>query len=100
MPQRGFLQSQKNEKDGRSASCVPVPYLTPEPRRRLGAVIHVELHRMGGHAEARQLVLLEGDVSLEDVVVEHTALGEEGVVLLQAIERFLERSADMRHLRR
>src|SRR5258706_14823544 len=72
--------------------------LTREKLCGLRRVIHVEFHRMGGHAETRQLLILERDVGLEEVLREHAAAREERMVVLQAGERMLERGAAVRHL--
>jgi hypothetical protein len=62
------------------------------------AVIHIELHRMRRHAVAVLLLALEVEVALDLVLGEHIALEQELVVLLQALDRLLERAAHGGHL--
>jgi hypothetical protein len=60
-------------------------------------VVHVELDRVRGHAEARDFVHLQLDVGVEHVVGEHAALGQEGAVLVQVLQRLVQAVADGRH---
>src|SRR5258708_9722543 len=80
------------KKGGRAAPCA-------SPCGTLGRVVHLELDRMRGHAEARDLLHLERDVRVDNIVGEHPAAREELAVAVQGIERLVERSARMRHLR-
>src|SRR5258708_20919449 len=68
--------------------------------RSSGRVVHLELDGMGGYAEARDLLHLERDVRIDHVVGEDSAPREEGAVLVERLERLVERGARMRHLRR
>src|SRR6185503_17221676 len=63
-------------------------------RRRslpLGRVVHLELDRVRGHAEALHLLVLEPDVRIDHVVGEDAAAREEGAVLVEVLERLVER---------
>jgi hypothetical protein len=62
-------------------------------------VVHVELDRVGGHAEARDLLHLQRDVGVDHVVAEHAAAGQELAILVQVLERLVERRAHGRDLR-
>jgi hypothetical protein len=56
--------------------------LSFEVSSRLHAVVHVELHRVGGHAHASDVFHLQVDVSIDEVIGEHTARGEEGAICI------------------
>src|SRR4051812_2929589 len=62
------------------------------------AVVHVELHRMSAHAEARHFLELQADVSVDHVVGEHTTAGEELPVLVELLDCHVERMADLRNM--
>src|SRR6188508_2924976 len=55
------------------------------------AVVHVELDRMSGHAEARDFLCLQSDVSVDHVVGEHTTARQELAVLVEVLEGHVER---------
>src|SRR6476469_2331220 len=76
------------------------PSSTHERSLRLRRVVHVELDRMRRHAEPGELVVLQRDVGLEEILREHAPAREECVVVLQAIERLLERRTHVRHFLR
>src|SRR5579863_120900 len=60
---------------------------------RLGgshAVIHLELDRMRRVLELVHFLVLEIDVGLDEVLGEHVALQQEGVVGLEALERLAQ----------
>src|SRR5687767_12102918 len=59
-------------------------------------VVHVELDRMGRHAEARDFLRLQLDVGVEERVGEDAALREERTVLVEVVERLVEAVADGR----
>src|SRR6056297_2944919 len=59
-----------------------------------GGVIHVELDRMGGHPEARDLLHLELDIAIDQVVGEHVSGLEEVAILVQGVQRLVQRMAD------
>src|SRR5687767_6008726 len=69
------------------------------PGKILKAVIHLELYRMGRHAEGGQLFLLERHVGVQHVVREHAAAREEFAVLVELLQRLLERMAHLGHAR-
>ena len=50
---------------------------------------------MRGHAETRDLQHLEIDIGVDHVVGKHTALGQEGAILVQLIQRHVQRIADL-----
>src|SRR5690348_7503829 len=58
-----------------------------------GRVVHLELDGVRGHAEALHLVVLERDVRVEHVAREDAAAREELAVVVQVLERFVERRA-------
>ena len=62
-------------------------------------VVHVELDRVGGHAEARDFLHLQLDVGVDVGVGEDAALGQEGAALVEVVERLVEAVADGRDLR-
>src|ERR1700682_5179409 len=72
------------------------PRLSDLPR--LKAVIHVEFDRMRRHAKTRHLFHLERDVRVEHVVREDPTASQKFVILLEVVERFVERRARMRNL--
>ncbi|MEY3839648.1 MAG: hypothetical protein RIR08_381, partial [Pseudomonadota bacterium] len=55
---------------------------------------------MGGHAEPRDFLHLQIDVGVEQVVGEHAAAGEELAVLVEVLERHVERMAHRRDVLR
>src|SRR5688500_20251973 len=63
------------------------PGSTREGRSRLRGVVHLELDGMRSHAEARELLVLERDIGLQEVLREHPAAREEDVVVLQEVPR-------------
>src|SRR5438552_8941213 len=67
---------------------------------RLCRVVHLEFDRVRGHAEALHLLVLQPDVGVEHVVGEYPAARQEIAVLVERLERFLERGARMRYFRR
>src|SRR6187200_1975762 len=64
------------------------------------AVVHVELDRMSGHAEARDFLCLQSDVSIDHVVGEYAAPGQELAILVEMLERHVERVAHRRDVLR
>src|SRR6187549_2613470 len=62
------------------------------------AVVHVELDRMSGHAEARDFLCLQSDVSVDHVVGEHTTARQELAILVQVFECHVERVAHLRNV--
>src|SRR6188474_1060615 len=64
------------------------------------AVVHVELDRMSGHAEARDFLCLQSDVSIDHVVGEHAAPGQELAILVEVFECHVERVAHRRDVLR
>jgi hypothetical protein len=57
---------------------------------RSDAVVELELERMGRHLEFMHFLPPHIEIGLDEVVGEDVALLEEGVVLLQALERFAQ----------
>jgi hypothetical protein len=51
---------------------------------------------MRGHAQLRDLLHLERDVAVDDVVGEDAAGGQELAVLIQFVQRLIQRIADLR----
>src|SRR6516164_2342015 len=64
------------------------------------AVIQLQLHRVRRHAEARDLLLLQAHVRVDDVVGEHAAAREELAILVEVLERQVERVAHGGHVLR
>src|SRR5690606_4850635 len=62
------------------------------------AVVHVELDRVGGHAQTLHFAFLLGQVGIDHVVAEHAAAGQELAVLVQRLERLVQRRAHGRDL--
>ena len=69
------------------------PLQTPACLNSAG-IIHVELNWMRRHVVAHHFRHFQLDVAFDEVLVEHAACGEVGVVLLQARQRFAQRTAD------
>src|SRR5579864_7040375 len=67
--------------------------------RKSEAVVHLEFERVRRHAKARDLLVLELDVCIDHVVGEYAAARHELAILVEAVERLVERRAGMRHLR-
>src|SRR4030067_838897 len=67
-------------------------------RAGLNTVIHVELERMCGHAEARDILHLERNVGIDQIVGEYAALGQEFTVLVQGVQRLVEGATHGRDL--
>src|SRR5258708_3757797 len=65
---------------------------------RSDAVIHLELDRVRRVLEGVDLFPLEVHVAAEEVVGEHVALLEEGVILLEVADGLAQGSAHRRHL--
>src|SRR5690606_31328965 len=57
------------------------------------AVVHLVLDGVRRHAEAGHLVHLEFDVGVDHRVGEHTALGQEGAVLVEVVQGLVEAAA-------
>ncbi len=64
----------------------------------LQRVVHIELDRVRGHAEAGDLFHLQLDVGADEVVAEHSALGQEGAILVQIVQCLIEAGAHGRDL--
>ena len=64
------------------------------------AVVHVELNRVGGHPETCHFFHLQFDIGIQHFVAEHSALREEGAVLIQIRQGFIEGSAGVRNILR
>src|SRR6187549_1224653 len=64
------------------------------------AVVHVELDRMSRHAEARDFLCLQSDVSIDHVVGEHATAGQELAVLVEVLEGHVERMTHRRDVLR
>src|SRR6202035_1279468 len=64
------------------------------------AVVQLQLYRVRGHAEFRDLLQLEVGVGVDDVVGEHAAAGEELTVFVEVLERHVERVAHGRNVLR
>src|SRR4051794_18894989 len=79
------LRQRRNKKRG--AGSLPAPLAAS--RRE----VHVELDRMRRHAEALHFLVLEGDVRIDHVVGEDAAAREELAVLVERLERLVERGA-------
>src|SRR5262249_4424395 len=71
---------------------------TPEARPLSEAVVHVELDRMRRHREARDLLLLQADVRVDQRVGQHAAGLEEAAVLVERLERLHQRVGHGRNL--
>src|SRR5487761_716387 len=76
----------------------------PEPDERVplvtifssAAVVQLHLHRVGRHAKPRHLLHLQADVSVDHVIGEYAAAGEELAILVEIVDRHVERVADRR----
>lgn len=64
----------------------------------LQAVIHIELDRMGGHPQPSHILFLQGDVSVDQIVGEHPALGQKFAVDIQRRQGFVEVETDLGNL--
>ena len=80
-------------------TAAAVPFAADSAASAYRRVVHVELDRMGRHAEARDFLHLQLDVGVDVGVGEHAALGQERAVLVQVVERLVEAVADGRDLR-
>ena len=85
----------------KSATNQTPRYAQPgEPGRAASqAVVHVELDRVRGHAEAGDFLHLQLDVRIDHGIGEHAALGQEGTVLVQVLQGLVQAVADGRDLR-
>src|SRR6202165_689626 len=92
----GRLQFRRPPDKQRGGPWRSAPGLPDFPR--LQAVIHIELDRMRRHAKSRDFFHLERDVSIEHVVRENPASSQKFVILLEIVERFVERRTRMRNL--
>ena len=66
------------------------PLFAANPDDGLQRVVHVELDRMRGHAEASHFLHLQFDIGVNHGVAEYTAAGQELAVLVQILERLVE----------
>ena len=64
----------------------PFELLRPE----LQAVIHGELDRMSGHAEAGNFFHLQFDESIDPVIGEHATTGQELAILVQVVQSLIQ----------
>ena len=64
--------------------------LNAAPAYHLEAVVHVELDRVRGHAQARDVFHLEVDVAVDHLVGENVAGGEEVTVGVERLECLVE----------
>ena len=54
------------------------------------AVVHIELDRMGGHAQARHFFHLQFDIAVDHVISEYTAGRQELAILVERFQRLVE----------
>ena len=56
----------------------------------LQGVVHVELDRVGGHAEAGDFLHFQFNVSVQHGIAEHAATGQELAVLVQIVQGLVQ----------
>src|SRR5256885_14528807 len=78
----------------KGAGTVPAP-LKFNPGGSHG-IVHLELDRVGGVFEGMHLAQLQLDVAVDEIVVEHAALLQEGAVAVEALQRLPQGTADRR----
>lgn len=59
-----------------------------EPRS--AAVVHIKLNRVSRHVQACAVLLLQCDVTIDQVVAEYAALLEEVAILVQCFQRLIQ----------
>src|SRR5258708_1493848 len=58
-----------------------------DPQTCSERIVHLEFDRMRGHLEALDFRHLQFDIAIDEVVVEHAAVLEEGAVLVEIFQR-------------
>src|SRR2546423_11543737 len=61
--------------------------------RQSQRIVHLEFDRMRRHLEALNFGHLQLDIAVDEVVVEHTPVLEEGAILVEILQRLAERTA-------
>src|SRR4051794_30249655 len=56
-------------------------------------IVHVEFDRMRGHLKTLDFGHLQLDVAVDEIVVEHAAVLEEGAVLVEILQRLAQAAA-------
>src|SRR5258707_11362884 len=91
------MKKGRNTLDGCPVLLVSGP-AGPDPARSLGAVVHIELDRMRSHPEASDFFHLQRTVRIEHVVRKDAALGQELAILVEMLDRHVERRAYILYL--